>query len=270
MNREQLPLLVSFLCTSFLIAACGSQRPSDGPPQGGANIPRDLPGNAIPKNEPRSRYGNGPIYQVRGKTYQVLDSRRGYQERGVASWYGKKFHGRMTSNQEPYDMYGMTAAHKSLPLPTYVRVRNLKNNRSIVVRVNDRGPFIDNRLIDLSYTAALKLDLVRAGTGLVEVTAISVDEPLPKRASPTTAAATTSDVDLFVQVGAFGDQNNARRQLRMLRSNGFMQSFVFTDRQSQATRYRVRIGPIEDVAEFDRIIEKLRDVGIEETHLVAD
>jgi rare lipoprotein A len=138
------------------------------------------------------------------------------------------------------------------------------------VRVNDRGPFIDNRLIDLSYTAALKLDLVGAGTGLVEVTAISVDEPLPNRASPTTAAAAKSDVDLFVQVGAFGDQENARRRLRMLRSNGFKQSFVFTDRQSQATRYRVRIGPIEDVAEFDRIIEKLRDVGIEETHLVAD
>ena len=270
MNREQLPLLVTFFCTSLLIAACGSQRPSDGPPQGGTNIPRGLPGNAIPKVEPRSRYGNGPIYQVRGETYQVMDSSRGYQERGVASWYGKKFHGRMTSNQEPYDMYGMTAAHKSLPLPTYVRVRNLQNNRSIVVRVNDRGPFIDNRLIDLCYTAALKLDLVGAGTGLVEVTAISVDEPLPNRASPTTAAAAKSDVDLFVQVGAFGDQENARRRLRMLRSNGFKQSFVFTDRQSQATLYRVRIGPIADVAEFDKIIDRLRDVGIAESHLVSD
>lgn len=266
MNREQLPLLVSLFCTSLLIAACGSQRPSDGPPQSGTT----LPGNAIPKNEPRSRYGNGPIYKVRGETYRVMDSSHGYQERGVASWYGKKFHGRMTSNQEPYDMYGMTAAHKSLPLPTYVRVRNLQNNRSIVVRVNDRGPFIDNRLIDLSYSAALKLDLVRAGTGLVEITAINVDETLPNRATPVTAVSADRDIDLFIQVGAFGDQDNARRRLRMLRSNGFNQSFVFTDRQRQATLYRVRIGPIADVAEFDRMIDKLRDVGIEETHLVAD
>ncbi|SVD43975.1 uncharacterized protein METZ01_LOCUS396829, partial [marine metagenome] len=91
---------------------------------------------------------------VLGKTYRVLDTSYGYQERGVASWYGTKFHGRITSSGEPYDMYAMTAAHKSLPLPTYVRVRNLKNNRSIIVRVNDRGPFVDNRLIDLSYSAA--------------------------------------------------------------------------------------------------------------------
>lgn len=270
MNREQLPLLVSFFCTSILITACGSQRPSDSPPQGGTNVPRDLPGNALPKNEPRSRYGNGPIYQVRGKTYRVMDSSHNYQERGVASWYGKKFHGRMTSNQEPYDMYGMTAAHKSLPLPTYVRVRNLKNNRSIVVRVNDRGPFIDNRLIDLSYSAALKLDLVSAGTGLVEVTAIDVDDPSPQRATPIDAVSAAKDVELFIQVGAFGDQENARRRLRMLRNNGFTQSFVFTDKQSQTTLYRIRIGPIAGVAEFDRIIDKLSAVGIAETHLVAD
>ena len=122
-----------------------------------------------------------------GETYKVLDSSQGYQERGVASWYGKKFHGRKTSSQEPYDMYAMTAAHKELPLPTYVRVRNLKNNRSIVVRVNDRGPFIDNRLIDLSYSAALKLDMVRDGTSLVEVTAISTTNlchARPHRSSP--------------------------------------------------------------------------------------
>ena len=102
-----------------------------------------------------------------------MASSHGYQERGVASWYGKKFHGRMTSSQEPYDMYAMTAAHKSLPLPTYVQVRNLKNNKTVVVRVNDRGPFVHNRLIDLSYSAALKLDMFRDGTSLVEVTAIS-------------------------------------------------------------------------------------------------
>jgi len=268
-SRERFVLLLAFVCSSVLVAACGSQRTSDGVPRSGTNIPRALPGDAIPKREPRSRYGNGPIYKVRGVTYKVLESSHGYQERGVASWYGKKFHGRMTSNQEPYDMYGMTAAHKSLPLPTYVRVRNLQNNRSVVVRVNDRGPFIDNRLIDLSYSAALKLDLVQAGTGLVEVTAINVDDT-SRRAATTTTTTTTSNTDLFIQVGAFGNQDNARRRLRMLRSNGFKQSFVFTDRQNQSTLYRVRIGPIASVAEFDSVIGKLQEVGIEETHLVAD
>ena len=175
-------LILSLLCLS-LVAGCGSgPRVVDGPPGARTVAPPSLPRDAVPREEPRSRYGNGPYYRVNGDTYKVLDTSYGYQERGVASWYGKKFHGRKTSSQEPYDMYAMTAAHKSLPLPTYVRVRNLRNNRSVVVRVNDRGPFVDNRLIDLSYSAARKLDMIRDGTSLVEVTAISFDDP------PTTAS----------------------------------------------------------------------------------
>ena len=136
----------------------------------------------MPRPEPRSKYGNGrdlgngPEYEVLGKRYTVMPSSVGYQERGVASWYGKKFHGNLTSNREVYDMYEMTAAHKTLPLPTYVHVRNLRNDKSIVVRVNDRGPFVHNRIIDLSYAAALKLDMVQDGTSLVEVTAYNFDE----------------------------------------------------------------------------------------------
>jgi len=126
---------------------------------------------------PRSKSGNPPFYEVYGVRYTVMNSSIGYKERGVASWYGKKFHGRKTSNQEDYNMYAMTAAHKSLPLPSYVRVRNLRNNKSIVVRVNDRGPFVDNRIIDLSYAGAMKLDMVGTGTSLVEVTAITFDDP---------------------------------------------------------------------------------------------
>jgi rare lipoprotein A len=137
----------------------------------------DLPGDAIPRPEARSRYGNGPVYEVLGKRYTVMPSGAGYSERGVASWYGQKFHGRLTSNRETYNMYAMTAAHKTLPLPTYVQVRNLRNDRSIVVRVNDRGPFVHNRIIDLSYAAALRLDMVTGGTSLVEVTAITFDGP---------------------------------------------------------------------------------------------
>ena len=268
LNRDRLTL-IAFLITISLISACVSPSISDG---AGASVPRSLPGDATPREEPRSRYGNGPYYKVMGQTYKVMDSSRGYQERGVASWYGKKFHGRMTSNQEPYDMYGMTAAHKTLPLPTYVRVRNLKNNRSIVVRVNDRGPFIDNRLIDLSYSAALKLDMVQAGTGLVEVTAISVDQAAPRRNPSTTVNTPRAEPasDVFVQVGAFGELNNARRRFSLLRDSGFPSAFVHTDKKVSPTLYRVRIGPIANVNQYDSIVAELQRLGISETHLVND
>jgi rare lipoprotein A len=190
----------------------------------------------------------------------------------VASWYGKKFHGRMTSSQERYDMYSMTAAHKTLPLPTFVRVRNLKNNRSIVVRVNDRGPFVDNRLIDLSYSAALKLDMVKDGTGLVEVTAISFDKPSPRPVASTNGGAATVEQgeDIFVQVGAFGEISNARRRFLLLRDGGVGSAFVHKDGSGSSTLYRVRIGPIASVTQYDSIVEELQRLGITETHLVTE
>jgi rare lipoprotein A len=130
------------------------------------------PIDQIPKVEPLAKYGNPKSYEVFGKTYYTLPSSKGFVERGIASWYGKKFHGRLTSSREPYDMYAMTAAHTQLPLPTYVQVTNLKNGKQVVLRVNDRGPFHGNRVIDLSYTAAKKLDIIQQGTGLVEVRAL--------------------------------------------------------------------------------------------------
>ena len=141
MRIRHAALIVSLLA----LTACGGNKArNDGPPSGSARIP-DLPGDAVPRKEPRSKYGNGPVYEVLGKRYTVMPSSQGYQERGVASWYGKKFHGNLTSNREVYDMYEMTAAHKTLPLPTYVQVRNLRNDKTIVVRVNDRGPFAKGR-----------------------------------------------------------------------------------------------------------------------------
>lgn len=168
--RRFLPITV--LVVSSLLSACAS----DGPPSSNRGLST---ADAVPKDENLSPYGNRP-YQVNGVWYSPLRTAKGYRQRGVASWYGSKFHGRLTSSREPYDMYAMTAAHKTLPLPSYVRVTNLKTGESAVVRVNDRGPFHDDRIIDLSYAAAHKLGIDRAGTGLVEVEGIVADEYSPR------------------------------------------------------------------------------------------
>lgn len=276
------PAHLSLFLLACTLVACGGSKPKDGPPSGSTRIP-DLPGNAVPRPEPRSRYGNGPVYEVLGKRYTVMPTSAGYRERGVASWYGKKFHGNLTSNREVYDMYEMTAAHKTLPLPTYVQVRNLRNDRTIVVRVNDRGPFVHNRIIDLSYAAALKLDMIRDGTSLVEVTAISFDEPTgdrptrrqvppappPQNSSP---QPTRSSVDhkIFVQVGAFGDRNNAERRLALLLSGGIANAFVHEDRSSGNTLFRVRIGPVAGVIQYDILVDELENLGIMDPYLISE
>lgn len=275
MANPERPSLFAAIALLSLLAACSSRAVHDSGPGPGARTPSSLPGDAVPRKEPRSRYGNGPYYKVFGETYKVLDTNYGYQERGVASWYGRKFHGRMTSSQEPYDMYEMTAAHKTLPLPSYVRVRNLRNNRSIIVRVNDRGPFVDNRLIDLSYAAAMRLDMVRDGTSLVEVTAISFDDPpAGTRSVNMTPARPAPNPDLadaiFVQVGAFGEISNARRRIALLRDRGIGPLKVYQDKSTSPTLYRVRIGPIADVVQYDSVVEKLQRIGITDTHLATE
>lgn len=169
-------------------------------------------------------------------------------------------------------MYQMTAAHKSLPLPSYVRVRNLTNGKSVIVRVNDRGPFVDNRLIDLSYAAAVKLDMIKSGTSLVEVTAISFDAPPPPAEQPATADAppeVPAD-NIYVQVGAFGEAENAHRRFILLHDVGIEQAFVHRDDSTTPALYRVRIGPISDVLQYDSIVERLQNLGISDTHLVTD
>jgi len=274
--RTRLPLLAIGL---LAVAACGGNKVrGDGPPSGSSRVP-GIPGDAVPRAEPRSRYGNGPVYEVLGKRYTVMPSSAGYQERGVASWYGKKFHGNLTSNRETYDMYGMTAAHKTLPLPTYVRVRNLRNNKSIVVRVNDRGPFVHNRVIDLSYSAAMKLDMIRDGTSLVEVTAISFDQPqgdqpvrrnsLPEPATPVSRAVVATN-RIFVQVGAFGDRTNAERRLGVLSQAGIKSGFIHEESLDNQTLYRVRIGPVADVVQYDVLVEELERIGINDPYLITE
>src|SRR5215472_4692397 len=208
--------------------------------------------DAVPRVEPRSAHGNPPFYDVLGRRYYVLASADGYLERGVASWYGPTFHGGNTSSGEPYNMYGMTAAHKTLPLPCYARVTNLRNGRSVVVRINDRGPFVANRLIDLSYTAASKLDMLREGTTLVEVRALTPGVP-----DDLSRSAELPPPALYVQAGAFADAHNAQRLLERLQAAGLMSAFVASPLQSKSHLYRVRIGPVGSVAEFDQLASRL-------------
>lgn len=194
------------LAAALLLAACASApirpvRPLPAPPP---PLPAQPPGSptdlgqvpdAVPRDEPRSALGNPPFYVVAGRRYAVMASANGYIERGVASWYGADFHGLKTSTGEPYDMFAMTAAHKTLPLPCYARVTNLSNGRSVVVRINDRGPFVANRIIDLSYTAAVKLDMIRNGTAFVQVETLSPAAPVLTAALPaTTPAASAASV----------------------------------------------------------------------------
>jgi len=226
--------------------------------------------DAVPRAEPRARLGNPPFYDVMGHRYVLLPSANGYLERGVASWYGPNFHGVATSIGEPYDMYGMTAAHKTLPLPCYVRVTNLSNGRSVVVRVNDRGPFVGNRIIDLSYTAALKLDMVRNGTAFVEVRALTPEAPLLASAPLTPDPGGLGTPALYVQAGAFSQEPNAQRLVERLHAAGLGTAFVASTARADHLLFRVRLGPVGSVAEFDQLVAQLAALGIHDARLASD
>ena len=230
------------------------------PPGGVESIP-----DAVPRAEPRSAHGNPPFYDVLGRRYFVLGAADGYLERGVASWYGPTFHGGNTSSGELYDMYGMSAAHKTLPLPTYARVTNLRNGRSVVVRINDRGPFVANRLIDLSYTAATKLDMIREGTTLVEVRALTPGAP-----DELTRSAQSPPPSLYVQAGAYADAHNAQHQLERLHAAGLASAFIVSPLEGKSRLYRVRLGPVGSVAEFDQLAARLAALGIRDARLAVD
>ena len=232
----------------------------------GTDVPEDISAlpEPVPKNEPRSHYGNRTPYVVLGETYNVLPSAKGYVERGIASWYGTKFHGRATSNFEAYDMYQFTGAHKTLPLPSYVRVTNLENGRQVIVRINDRGPFHQDRLIDLSYAAAVKLGVNIHGTAPVEVRAIDADDTGLDRAAsalpavtstipsaPTHALASATlaaDALGYLQIASFGERDNAQRLLQRLRDAGIAGSALRAVEVDGRTLWRVAIGPLQAAA----------------------
>ena len=268
-----------FLSVIFLLAGCGQTYVVDGPPTEPLRVERLDPEDAVPRVEPRSKYGNPPSYVVFGKRYYTMTSSDGFVERGVASWYGKKFHGRRTSSGETYDMYAMTAAHKALPLPTYARVTHLGNGKSIVVRINDRGPFHRNRVIDLSYAAATRLDMVRAGTALVEVRAIDprrteVQARGPSDGPPASAGAPVRqarEISIYLQVGAFASLANAERFRASLAGVAEHTPAKIAEAQRGGqTLYRVRLGPLRDVNAADTLSNRLSSAGIDEAVVVLD
>ena len=232
-------------------AGTGGFYKDDGPGLFAPSNLEEIP-DAVPKMEPLL---SGPMrpYVVLGKGYAPMTRLEPYKDRGIATWYGRRYHGKPTSSGEAYDMYAMTAAHTVLPIPSYVRVTNLANKKSVVVRVNDRGPFIGNRLIDLSYTAAYKLGLATAGSGMVEVEVIIPGSPEPGKtsgASPNIAPAAVQPVapakpmatGFFVQLAAFSSKENADAYLQKIREQKELQGEPLQIREN-AGLFRIHAGP---------------------------
>lgn len=243
-------------CAVALLALAGCTREPLRPAPPAAPVTPPA-GEGVPRDEPRARYGNPAFYEVGGQRYVVLQSAVGYVEQGVASWYGPDFHGGRTATGETYDMHAMTGAHPTLPLPTWVRVTNLENGRSVVVRLNDRGPFARGRVIDLSRAAAEALDMVRAGTARVEVRSLAVGDSAP---APATAA-------YYAQAGAFGSRENAEALAGRLRDAGIEGVTVTESPGNGGPMFRVRAGPAATLPDFDRLVERMLAAGAEAVRL---
>lgn len=268
-----------------LLSSCYKTTKKDGAPN--FYVDETKVPNAVPKVEPLARAGNKP-YTVFGKRYYPMQSSRNYEAVGVASWYGTQFHSRDTSSGERYDMLGMTAAHKTLPLPTYVEVTNLKNNRKVIVKVNDHGPFEGNRLIDLSYVAAKKLGMLGHGTALVKIRAINPSNyhnpnltyiASNKPTKTNTKLASTSSYKsswqpsksksiakqtqlVYLQVGAFRHKSHAEKLKQHLATTLHMPVKISNPSAKGSKLYRVKIGPIKDVATANKITHRLKNLGI--------
>jgi len=267
---------ILFVVVTALAAGCtsvprGGYYQDDGPHRRPEVDVSKVP-DAVPRREPHTERNSRP-YSVFGVSYRPLKTAKGYRERGVASWYGKKFHGQRTANGETYDMYAMSAAHKTLPLPSYLRVRNLNNGKSVVVRVNDRGPFLENRIVDLSYAAAAKLGIIGTGTGIVEIEALSGDEPITQdtaRAPEPGPVPRAAAPRLYLQVGAFTSRDNAENlKLRLTRADLKSAHIQNTDHDT-IPLFRVRIGPLDSVDESDRLAQRIVAQGLPNPIVVVE
>ena len=241
--------------------------------------------DAVPQDEPFSRYGNPESYIVFGQQYKVMPNNTGFSEKGFASWYGTKFHGQRTSSGETYDMYAMTAAHKSLRIPSYVEVTNLNNNRKAIVKVNDRGPFHDGRVIDLSYAAATKLGVAETGTAPVTIRVVEEKRtettPVKNVLTDTVIGDTAIDPPIessierlvddqfYVQVAAFSSEENARNMLNDLIDKKFLSVRVHVDTVNDQFLFRVRIGPVPTKFIAEKLVLQLKEINLNNVKIVA-
>ena len=268
------PSIAAFVGLPFFLAACSTPPLSQSPPlpQDNADvsvseryhveqdsaplrpISQDEVFDAIPQADPILRFGNVSPYVIDGVTYHVLEDYRDYREQGTASWYGAKFSGHKTSNGELYDLYQPSAAHKTLPIPSYARVTNLDNGKSIVVRVNDRGPFHSDRIIDLSYAAAVKLGYMEQGTAQVEVEVMEV-VGVEDRRDPLYGNYR------YLQLGAFGREASAQTLVEALKPLLTAEVFVSVVESDGTLLYRVRVGPVDDKNHLLAVQQQLQDSG---------
>jgi rare lipoprotein A len=268
------PSIAAFVGLPFFLAACSTPPLSQSPPlpqdnadvsvseryhveQDSAPLRPISQGevfDAIPQADPILRFGNVSPYVIDGVTYHVLEDYRDYREQGTASWYGAKFSGHNTSNGELYDLYQPSAAHKTLPIPSYARVTNLDNGKSIVVRVNDRGPFHSDRIIDLSYAAAVKLGYMEQGTAQVEVEVMEV-VGVEDRRDPLYGNYR------YLQLGAFGREASAQTLVEALKPLLTAEVFVSAVESDGTLLYRVRVGPVDDKSHLLAVQQQLLDSG---------
>lgn len=267
MQKQLIKNIILGMVLSLILTSCATTHhhrycsTADGPPEVDVDVSK-IP-DAIPKPEPMSKYGNPPSYVVFGKRYTLLKTSVGYHERGIASWYGTKFNKQRTSSGEPYDMLAMTAANKVLPLPTYAQVTNLQTGKRVVVKINDRGPFHENRIIDLSYAAAKKLGVTAKGTALVEVKAIDPYHPeriLEEKTPPTGLGHPL----IYLQLGAFGQYDNATHLAQMVKHYTTVSVRIATGYKNDAPIYRVQIGPMANVDNTDELHDMLKQSGLGE------
>ena len=248
-KQQALATLVAGL---FLLAGCSSSSSrydlaDDVAPKTPISV--DHIEGAQPKYEPYSLGGN-KNYKLRGNSYQIVKDPSGFKERGQASWYGKKFHGHLTSNGEVYDMYSMSAAHKTLPLPSYVKVTNLDNGKETIVRVNDRGPFHEGRIIDLSYAAASKLDVIKTGTANVEIEVIIVERPNGEQAK-------NRHPEYAIQVAASPHKDRIETLSNELGQKLSVDTFL----SPVKSNYRLMLGPFQDYKHTQDILEQVQKIG---------
>jgi len=256
------------LACLVLLAGCSGQDKresvviNDGRPE---QVPIDIEtiADAVPQYEPWSASVNPESYRVLGKTYKVLSTNKSFKQQGIASWYGTKFHQKKTATGETYDMFKMTAAHKTLPIPSYVQVTNLDNQRSVILKVNDRGPFHEHRVIDLSYAAAVKLGLDKLGTGFVEVLAV---QPGDAKAAPNSVLAKK----IYYQIGAFSVLENAILLQEKVTAVQLTKTRIVSSGTLEGPLFKLQLGPISSVVEADDISLKLKQIGVESGHYISE